>query len=512
MTRPAGISLGTRTHKSFQGTGKLADSASSATAPTQSHAFYMAITAAIMALTDRIRREAPVSLRYAGLDLSHAFETSLYYAAAQDAGLLRLFADPQDGNAAGLLRTPQARLVAEHFAQGPVLDAVRRKGAVMDLARRIKWALPLGPRPLPLPLPSGATPSSPILFLARSLRFARFLRPLVETLQGAAGFLVPDEDDALVSELRSWGIACHSYRVHVRPRGQAGALIISHGRYLAGLADSFGAALAGLSPRLVVVPEGNAPEDDVLARVAERLGVASACIQQGWSPILHPGFRNLRYDAMLVWGEGFGQLLAPVNPEQRFVAAGNFHLADGSPGTGEGILFLFQGFDNWMGGRKSADDMVALAEAAAAALPARPIFIRPHPAVPLPQDVQARLGRFANVRIEPAAEVPLAHAFAKSRISVSAYSSAILESVAAGVTPLVFNTVGLPRYWPDVEAAGVGIEVQDKESALRMLAGEEGGPARRQAMDAFNSRFFKARGATALAESRALLLDLAQLA
>jgi hypothetical protein len=472
----------------------------------------MAVTKSVLELIARVRRERPGDLRGGGVDLGHALEASLYFTCVHDAGLLRLFHDPQDVAAVAHLQSPMARLIAENgFARGEALQAVRRRAVPLRLLQQIKNALPrLSHTAARL---DGYSP--PILFLARSQRFARFLRPLADALGRDCGFLVPAADAELPAVIRKWGFPCYAYPFGKRPQLQMGTLIADYARHWAGMTELFGDMLERLSPRLVVIPEGNAPDDEVLARAAEQVGIANACIQQGWSPILHPGFHNLRYDAMLVWGKGFAELLAIANPEQKFLVTGNFHLAESPRGTGAGILFLLQGFDNWMGGRKSADAMLNLAEGLAAALPDQPIFIRPHPVVPLPDDVRTRLTRYPNVRIEPAQEVPLAEAFAKSRISVSAYSSAILESVAAGVVPLVFNTAGMPRYWPDIEAAGAGLEIQTQDAALgavrRMLQEEGALEAYREPMRVFTERFFQFRGASSIARNTAELRQLAGL-
>ncbi|HKQ45304.1 MAG TPA: hypothetical protein VJS47_07915 [Rhizomicrobium sp.] len=285
------------------------------------------------------------------------------------------------------------------------------------------------------------------------------------------------------------------------PRGAMGRLIDDCGRHLASQAQALDAALGGMQGRLVVVPEGNSPEDEILARVAERRGIASACIQQGWSPIRHPGFCNLNYSEMLVWGDGFADLLAAANPRQRFASTGNFHLAADMPASGTDILFLFQGFDDWLGGRAGAEAMLTLVERTAAALPEISVFVRPHPVAPFCAEVSNRLLRNPNVRIETPADVPLAQALAKVRVSVSAYSTTILESIAAGVVPVIFNTVGLPHYWPDVAAANAGIEVRELEAAqaalVQLLRKQGALEAFREPMAAMASRFFSARGSAA---------------
>jgi hypothetical protein len=425
-----------------------------------------------------------------------------------------LHENPANVAAVSRLRSPQTRLIALHgFAQGPALRAVRQRDTLLNTAR-IVWRTIRRPTGGPAIMRDAAARSVPVLFLGRSLRFARFLMPLAESLRADCAFLVPVGERDVVSFVRQRGLAFQTYGPGGVPHGRMGRLISDRGRHLASEAQAFSDALARTRAKLVVVPEGNAPEDEVLARVTEKLGIASACVQQGWSPILHPAFHNLRYDTMLVWGDGFADLLASANPRQHFLASGNFHLAQAEDRAGQGILFLLQGFDGWLGGRHSALAMLALIEGVAKELPDRPVFVRPHPVVPLPVDARIRLERFANVHIEDPADVPLAQAFAKSVISVSAYSTGILESIAAGVVPVIFNTAGLPRYWPDVARAGAGLEIRDPEVALQALIGlaEPGRlEAFQEPMRSFSARFFKFRGAAAVMESVAALRHLAGL-
>lgn len=476
--------------------------------PEESYAFYMALTDAIMVLCARVRREDPAQLFYDGIDLSHAFEAAAYFGCIHDPGLLSLFADRQDVSAAAKLQSQLARVLAiESFASGAALRAVRRRSRLLKMLRAVKRAGQL-PRHGAGP-PAAERLAAPVLLYARSVRFARFLRPVAESLRGECAFLVPAQEAACAALIREWNFPLLRYGPATLPRGTMGRLIDDCGRHLASEAQALRDALAKADTRLVVVPEGNSPDDETLARVARQRGIASACIQQGWSPILHPGFRNMRYDDFLVWGDGFAELLAPANSGQHFTATGNFNLSAACANAGLGVLFFFQGFDNWLGGRASAEAMLNLAEQTAKALPATPVFVRPHPTVPFPAQVCARLQQCPNIRIEKSSDVALAEAIGKVRVSVSAYSTTILESIAAGVVPLVFNTTDIPRYWPDVAAVGAGLEIRDPDAALAALVrllGEDGYLASfRHPMADFTRRFFRTLGEGALAATAAVL-------
>ena len=63
----------------------------------------------------------------------------------------------------------------------------------------------------------------------------------------------------------------------------------------------------------------------------------------------------------------------------------------------------------------------------------------------------------------------LSEVLTRSDLSVSIYSSVILESIAAGVIPIIFNVTSYPRYFPDVEKAGAGLEVKNLDDAVDVI-------------------------------------------
>jgi len=431
--------------------------------------FHQALTAAILDLVASRRRRDPATFSYAGLDLSHAFEVGMYFSCVHDAALERLFHNPSEMAAAASLGGLDAMLLARHrFAHGRALAIVNVRLALYRLARRIKRGI--FPRPSAIDQKQMSHGDAAILFLARSLRFAQYFRPFAERLGRHCAFLAPADQPELLTAILGWGFPCRTYGASAVLEGPLGRSLGDAGKYLAMRAQSYRTSLAGSSARLIVVPEGNSPDDEIVHRVAHIQGRKTACVQQGWSPIQHPGFRNMSYDRMLVWGDGFAELLASTNPAQQFIAVGNHNLAERTDATTRvGVLFFLQGFSDWLGERSATQALLLLAEQAAAAMPHIPVYMRPHPAVPLPSTVAARLARFRNIRIESPSQITLAQALAKVPVSVSIYSTTILESIAAGVVPLVFNTTALARYWPDVAAAGAGLEIRDPDEARQAL-------------------------------------------
>jgi hypothetical protein len=478
----------------------------------QQYAFYVGLTDHILDLVRVIKKEQPQALNYCGMDFSHVFESLLYFGTVNDASLNDLYDVSVMGSPSGTnapLTGDMAQFVARHWfgpeyvrnrknAHGPIYAGLRR------VARGLRWLTAAS-----APRASKAQENLPrrcdVLLYARSQRFTDYLAPIGRALPGRHAFLVPAGEHDVQRALSAAGKAFISTGTASPRFRPLDSLIGWYGAHLGYFADGVMEALERLHPGVILLAEGNSPDDEVINQVGRKLGIPTVALQQGWSPIVHPGFCNLSYETMMVWGDGFSELLAPSNPKQYFVSTGNYVLAthvDSAAIKRSGVLFFHQDIDRGLGGRRGTDMMIALAERIAEARTDVPISYRPHPLVPLEDHICARLLRWPNVTIQQTANVPLAEALGEACVSVSIYSSAILESIAARVIPIIFNMTSMPRYWPDVGAAGAGLEVRTTEDAfqalLKLLSGEEERASYLPAMAEFERRFFRARGEIAI--------------
>jgi hypothetical protein len=102
------------------------------------------------------------------------------------------------------------------------------------------------------------------------------------------------------------------------------------------------------------------------------------------------------------------------------------------------------------------------------------------------------------VRFCPPHVHSLAEVFRLSRLSVAVYSSTILESVLAGVVPVIVNLTSLPEYSPNVAAEGAGVEVKCVADAFSAIRGFLTAPDRLRAfgpaMDRLTRRYFLRNG------------------
>ncbi len=446
-------------------------------APERWYDFLMALNRAIALFTDQSVDADAGAFLYRGADLRHAVERQLYYRFSSDRCLRSLF-----GQAIASAADPSTALSAEMratltagVAQGTGMGIIRHlrslaksgHGLITDRGRRAR-----SPDAASLILNAGDTRPQ-LLFMVIHERFERFLAPVARALTLPCAYLTA-LDPALTTALAERGVPV----AHAGPVARGGALPAGLGgvEYLATYFDAFLAALTALRPRCVVVPEGGAPPYEVLNRACRLLGIPVICIQQGWSPYIHPGFCNLSYDQMLVWSDYFGELLRPWNPEQAFLATGNcmVEFPEHERAPGAAISFFISGspsqsqFDT-LTTAEMYWQFLDLARWTAESFPGVPVFLREHPQIPLSESEKAPLLRLPNVRFAPSREAPLRDVLRASRLSIAIYSTTILESIAGGVVPLIVNATSLPRFWPDVAAEGAALEVASFQAARHAI-------------------------------------------
>jgi hypothetical protein len=247
---------------------------------------------------------------------------------------------------------------------------------------------------------------------------------------------------------------------------------------------------------MVLTVEGNAAYDELVSRTAQYLKIESVCIQQGSCPIIHTGFRNLSHSKFLVWGEGFAEVLRPFNPNQKFVAVGSHIIRQKNAVDIRGGIAFFLQSPGPLISQAAWESFLDFIVQIAGAYPSKEIFVREHPDFALRPFEKASLSRLKNIQFLSSPKFSLSDVLSRSSISVSIYSTTILESIASGVLPVIYNPTALPRFFPDVEAAGVGYEGKSQKEVLelidRLLKNPEGFTSFQTARTEFCRTFFSA--------------------
>lgn len=310
-----------------------------------------------------------------------------------------------------------------------------------------------------------------VAMLALSSRFYEYLRPVAMRLDAQVLWLAPT-DNSVAAVLAASGEKVVLYGAE--PKGTPlGALPkpLLDWTDVAKRYDEFEEILREWCVSAVVVAEGNNADDETLALAARSLGVRSVCIQQGWSPVVHNAFRNMAFDAFCAWGPEFATLLKPYNPRQTFSSTGSHRISplrERLRRPGHGISFFLQK-DSVLIAPEAWEEMLRFIAWTAETWPDRPVLVRTHPAIPLAQGERERLCKPENVIFCPASEVRLVDVLDRSAVAVAIFSTTLIEATARLVVPLIVNVTGAPRYNPDLEAIGGGVEVHDFRAARAAL-------------------------------------------
>lgn len=412
--------------------------------------FMLALTAAIERATAAARRDDPLAFDYRERDLQGAVERELFIRLVNDDALDAAFAAP--GPAPRMRSALEAAVAAELLGMPE---------ARVERLRPLARAAVRAARRTTSPRPEAHAPGT-VCFVMHQPKFVRVVEPLVEAIgTGACTFVSLGPD--LSAVLRERGLQ----RIELdgppgRPREPRRMGRGLRGEpHLAALLDRVEASLEAQRPACVVVVEGNAPGDEVAAAAARSLGVRSICLQQGWSPIVHNGFRNMTHTAVAVWGDGFAEILAPYNPATRFEPIGN-HVLERAPSD--------SGLADLVGARRavgvflqsespliSAADVQAmqgLPLELARRLPDHAILVREHPGAPLTPAARARLAAEPNTVLVPADRFGLREVLDRCAVAASIYSTTLLEAAALGVAPVVLAVTSMPALVPDLGELG----------------------------------------------------------
>lgn len=398
---------------------------------------------------------------YKGADLTQAVTRTVYMTLVNNATLKRRYADRQAARPVERFSVPtKAERLGAVALTGTevVVDAPQRRWR----SRAHAW---LDARSA-LPRTEAELPVAGVVFVMHSPKFLRFAEPLLASIERPVVVNTGHDFTESLAELGVPGLPLDTWPAAIQA---CGSLLEDRADLLATF-DRLEACFAQLKPRAVVVFEGNHAFDELANRAARALDIPCFCIQHGWSPIVHNGFRGMTFSAMLVWGEGFAELLRAYNPNESFVATGNPALDHVVPQVSANpvVTFFAQGPSQLLSA-SHVDDFLALACETARAQPDARILVREHPSSPLRPDQTARLAVLPNVRLVSPEDRSLADVLSETHVSVSIYSTTILESAAFLVPPVVYNTTSLPRYFPDIDSLGAGIEARERDAALATI-------------------------------------------
>jgi len=478
--------------------------------------YTQAVCRAVELYTHAMEAKNPAAFEYRGANLKYAVERLLYFAFVNNEPQYAMFSACRQGGLSENVEVPTEleRDMALHLC-GPDLpsgrvrvkppERAREEGLLRRIGGKIGRSLGaiLDKGDASTVRLSGAAGPAVLIYVIQE-KFARYLLPVTDRFTVPFAYLLNVNLATLNRDLEPFFLKQGLRYIKSLDSGPPATArhvreALSNFYHLTEWYDQVYSDLARIGPECLLLVEGNAPQDAVIHQACVQLSIPVVCVQQGWSPIVHNGFRNMSYTKMLVWGDGFMDILRPFNPEQNFVVTGS-HVVDFEEPVGRvsqsnrrAICFFMQGVSRLIS-KEHRNEFLRLVKLVAAEFSDTPVLVREHPSYSLGIEEQADLARFPNIHLTPPKEYPMSEVLGASRLSVSIYSSTILESIAGGVLPLIFNMTSLPAYSPDVHAAGAGLEVKTLEAAIQAIRrivtddayGRQFGPA----MEQFRQRYF----------------------
>jgi hypothetical protein len=425
--------------------------------------YTVALTHAIEKSTAAVLRASPEAFRYRGADLRGAVARSLYINLASHPELMRAWAE-------GAEAPPLGSWIADRTAATLLgRDGTSRVDPRALAARGLFAARSVADRLGTRGRAPAKTATGPTCFLLDHPKYLRFIAPVRARLAGPSAVIATHPGDGVDMHVDPWS---GDDALQARAVGRAlwGFPSLMHGF------DRIIDALSRMRASRSVVVEGMSPLDEIGSQASKALGIRSICLQQGWSPLVHAGFRGMTHSTMAVWGEGFRELLEPYNPGVEFAVTGNPVLgAELSTGRlrdeiGErpSVAFFLQSTSAWIG----EDHLRALHELAARAaadLPDAAVLVREHPGAPLAEAERQAISASPNVRLVPAEEFTLREVLDAADLAVSIYSTSLLEGAALGTPAVIFNPTSLPPLEPDLAACGAAERVDGVEEALAAI-------------------------------------------
>jgi len=473
-------------------------------------AFLQSLTRAIEAWSAAMAKRDPDVFLDRGMDLRHAIERDVFFKIANDPPLQERFDARTEKQALPPASDNPWCTVIEPWlanddtrpleAKTPPLSALRRgRSRIGNLLRLGKPAFTTANLTSPLD----------ILFLCIHPKFAEFFRPVTDAAGAGAAFLTIN-DVPLEKHLDGRGWA----RVGLRPVHFAlpDSPLLSHFPHYRGILDSLCAMMETLKPRVIAVPEGNAPVYELALLAGQRHGVATVCVQHGAPAYTNPGFRNWHFDDVLVWGDAFIAPYARHNPAQHFTVAGTPALLPSPVDSGDAPIRSVGFFLQKAVTVIPAWEWTALLKFigwTARTFPNLKIIVRDHPSQPhLAATERAELEGLPNLAFMPPPRFSLNDVLTACDVVVASASTTLLEAAQSGAIPFIFGG-SYPEDFPDMVGAQVAVSAPDLAAAqtlmTRLTADGAWRGTLREAGRQFRPHLFAATGKEGAARIVALL-------
>lgn len=312
-----------------------------------------------------------------------------------------------------------------------------------------------------------------IIISINHIKFLNILKPILSSLPKDSFIIEAGNDENFWKQIKKRKYKVIDFKSHYSNYNH---LISSNYMIefleLFNIVDDLIFILKCIKPKSILVIEGVAPKDILISEVAKSMHISTFCLQHGYPPFVDTGFRNMNFSKFLAWGVGTRKLLQKYNPKQNFMIVGNpslknkknFKLIKNKFKVG----FFLQG-ECALLDKKEIKVFYNLILFTIKKHKNINFIIREHPSSKINQSFKIEISKLKNAFISYPEENSISKDLESIDISVSVFSSVIMESIALEVVPLICSFGSLPKYIPEIAKEGAAIEVFNLNDAKKEL-------------------------------------------
>lgn len=410
----------------------------------------------------------PDYFKYDGLDFAPALERSLYFEIFGNMDYLAQIKKARLNNGKVYLKSVTHELILKRFLENNHVRYTVRMSLV-DLIKSLFFRNKLFIN-LYLTIKKKSflvnnNNEAEYAFIIIHQKFIRYLSPVYNRLADKSVFIICDDIVASVD-------LCEKQNFRYMIPEESGFIHSSSSPELLNLAilySRYKNTYNKINPSVLIVPEGNSSIYELFNLIGNKKRTKTICIQQGWSPVFHNGFRKMHYDIFLSWGEEFSNLLKKYNPEQKFMMTGNHAIdVEKNPNKKNSIVLLDQGV-NTIISNDIHDAFINFAIHLSLEYKHMEIIFREHPGKSMKDEERYMLEKH-GIKFMNSDKYALSEVLSGSFIAISFYSTTLFEAMLYDAIPFAFNLTDLPNLEPDLNQLGMGMEAKSYQDACEKIS------------------------------------------
>lgn len=202
-----------------------------------------------------------------------------------------------------------------------------------------------------------------------------------------------------------------------------------------------------LKNKKLILIEGDLEAQHIFGLLGKENNFETYCLQWGFlgKTVTKPGWRNMPYDKLLVWGDFFAANFKTHNPDLEIISCGHPGLKENPTSEkGKTILFAVQKEFGEHITKQDVLDFIHFAAKIANEMPDHKIIVRSHPDFEIPETIKQKYQSAQNIIWHDYKNFSLNQSFDNAKYCVSISSTVSLESIAYGCYPVYLKVNNLP--------------------------------------------------------------------